>query len=186
MKAKKKSDNAAKRKRNADAVAARVKAEEKLKKGAAGGETPVHKPVERNPHVRPLPCKLDDPEEIEKASKEFASLYRRREATLEEKRQKIAEYKETLAGIDDRMDELATTVEDHLVTLPVKCIELFYVETQTVQVVRLDSKEIVETRAAEAKDAQETLPLDKDGKPAAPGAKAETEDDDEDDEDGDD
>jgi len=161
-KAAKEADRAAKRKRNAEAASAKLVAN-----SHTNGQVPLRQPVERNPHVRPLPCKLEDQKEIEQASQDFAALYRRREATLEARRTKMAEFKDELTGIDERMAELATTVEDHLITRPVNCIERFYVETQTVEVVRLDSGEIVETRAANGRDAQDEL-FDANGQPKAP------------------
>jgi hypothetical protein len=137
------------------------------KKDRANGTTKVRERVERARYDKVLAVPATD-EEVSVAAVGMVGQIRKREAVLEERRTSMAGFRDTLAAIDDRLGELADTVEGHTKRLSVACIEYLCVETSTIEVVRLDTSEIVETRAAEAEDLQENL-LPRSGEAATEG-----------------
>jgi hypothetical protein len=92
--------------------------------------------------------------EVALAAAEMVREIRKREHVLEERREAMAGFKETLVGIDKRLQDLATTVEDHTKKVPVEVSEWVLVETGEIQIVRTDTGAVVNTRAAEADDLQ--------------------------------
>jgi len=137
-------------------AAAKATKKPKAKAAESNGTPPLRQPVERKHYMMDLPVKVGR-EQVEQAAEEFAAAYSEREATLEERREAMAGFKETLTGIDERMKRLRDTVQKHTTLQPVEVVERLIVETNAVEVVRLDTGEIVETKTASAEDRQESL-----------------------------
>lgn len=112
--------------------------------------------VERARYELDLPVPATD-KEVGQAASGMVAQIRKREAVLEERRDSMAKFREQLTAIDQRLGEYADTVENHTKLEKVKCVELLTVETSTIEVVRLDTDDVVETRAASAEDLQENL-----------------------------
>jgi hypothetical protein len=112
--------------------------------------------VERRRYTEPLPVAATRAE-VEATNEEWARVYQQQEELLEERRDVMAELRERSIGIREAMGELATrvTTKTKLVAVPV--VEYLVVATGAIDVVRVDTGEIVSTRAADADDRQETL-----------------------------
>lgn len=112
--------------------------------------------VERARYKLQLPVPADS-KTIARASKEMAKLVRSEAALREERREAMADFKERQSSINDKMNEWADTVEKGTELADVEVVERLVVETNEVQVTRLDTGEIVERRTAEGSDRQEAL-----------------------------
>ena len=95
-------------------------------------------------------------EEHATLSAEFARQYRLRETALEARRNDMAHPKEILTGIDQRMAELAESVEVHVKYEDVECVERLYGDNE-VRIVRVDTGDVIETRVADPEDLQPEL-----------------------------
>lgn len=115
-----------------------------------------NKPVERARYDDMLPCKLE-PSDIPARAAELAKTIREREEMLELKREANAKYRERIAYFDERLTSLAEAVEGKTEKRSVPCIEYLLPRTNEIQVVRQDTHEVVERRAAEPQDLQEGL-----------------------------
>ncbi len=132
---------------------------EAVQRGNGSARKPeLRKPVERGIVTKRLPVAVGA-EIVDRAAHEMARLHTDREALKSERRETMAEFKERLASMDQRMTELADTVNKSTELRDVKCKELLYVEENRVDVVRIDSGEVVESRTATAEDRQEDLGL---------------------------
>jgi hypothetical protein len=103
-----------------------------------------------------LPVPIDE-HEVAVAADDMVKEIRKREFVLSERRETMAGFKETLVGIDERLQALADTVEKHTKLQPVDVCERLIVETSEIQVVRIDTGEIVKTRTADPVDVQAGL-----------------------------
>lgn len=117
-------------------------------------------PVVRAKYTKRLPVEVAT-EETAKLARLLAEEVEKRDLLLDEQRTSNAEFRERRAAIDSRLNEYAQCVRDGTKLQEVKCEERLVVETNEVQVVRLDTQEVVETRTADAADRQEALPLPK-------------------------
>lgn len=127
---------------------------------AANG-APIHQPAERKRYMRDLPVRIEA-EVVQVKAEELAKVIHHRLAVKEERRESMAEFKETLTGLDEREKSLADSIEKHTEIQPVECIEYLTAEDNSVRVVRSDTGEEIECRTAEAKDRQEVLALEPD------------------------
>ena len=117
----------------------------------------VRIPVENGKtYMKELAVPVED-HEVALAATDMVREIRKREAVLEQRREAMAGFKETLVWIDKRMQDLASTVENHTKLVPVRVTERLVVETSTIEVVRMDTGEICETRSAESGDLQTSL-----------------------------
>lgn len=129
----------------------------KARANGAAAEPVVRQPVDRGvSYTIDLPVPVDE-HEVAEAAAEMVREIRKREAVLEERREDMARHKEDLVGIDKRMQDLASTVENHTRKKPVKVTERVVTETATIEIVRTDTGEVVSTRPAEATDVQQGL-----------------------------
>ncbi len=115
-----------------------------------------HERIERAHYDMDLPVPASD-EEVTKAAVDMVKQIRKRASVLEDRRTVMANYRSQLEAIDERQSELADTVESHTKKRPVRVCEYLIVETSTIEVVRQDTGELVETRAADKEDLQENL-----------------------------
>lgn len=132
------------------------------KKKSSNGHTKnvtTREGVERRRYVTNLPVPAD-PKTIAKASANFARLVSEDESLQEERRDAMAGFKSRKNVIDEQLREWRDTVEKGTQLAAVEVVELLVVETSEIQVKRLDTGEIIETRAASAEDRQEQLDLD--------------------------
>jgi hypothetical protein len=116
--------------------------------------------VERARYDQMLPCKIPV-DEVEVKASQLAKVIRERDEMLDRKRESNAAYREKIAFFDERLKELATSVENKTAEQSVSCVEWLIPETNEIRVIREDTGEIVETRTADAADLQEPLPLEK-------------------------
>lgn len=119
-------------------------------------------PVERGRHRRKLPVKVDHGT-IEAAANEMAKLVGSAERLKSERRDAMAGFKEQRAHIEGRMSELADTVTGGTVLQDIECV-VYLLPTNEIQIVRVDTGEVVESRTATAEELQETLAVN--GEPA--------------------
>jgi hypothetical protein len=112
--------------------------------------------IERMQFVRDLPCRIE-PDSVPARAAELARVITDRDTVREAKREANAKFREKLAFFDERMTELAMQVTAHVETRPVKCVEVLLTRTNEMQVVRLDTGEVVELRTATATELQEDL-----------------------------
>jgi|HubBroStandDraft_2_1064218.scaffolds.fasta_scaffold01184_18 hypothetical protein len=133
-----------------------MKKSETKTKAKKTSKTRVREPVERARYTKQLPVRATKAEQLE-AGKRLAVLYREHETVLEKRRSVMAGFREKISGIHENMDQAATTFEDGTKLEPVEVVERLVVETNEIQIVRLDTGEIVETKAATAEDRQETM-----------------------------
>jgi hypothetical protein len=122
----------------------------------AQGKNGAHDPVERTRYQESLPCSIVDAD-VQSRANELAKVIRQRDRLLDEKRESNATYRERIAFFDERLKELAESVEGKTERRPVDCIEWLYPELGEVRVVRTDTNEVVESRTATAEDMQESL-----------------------------
>jgi hypothetical protein len=139
---------------------------------STNGATPlVRVPVENGKRYTlslPVPA---SPTEIGIAAVEMTRQIDAQAALLIERREAMAEFKERLSGIHDRLNELSEGVKNGTKKVDVEVTEQLVVETHEIQVVRLDDGTIVSTRAAEGADVQETLFPDADAPTSTPATR---------------
>lgn len=90
---------------------------------------------------------------------EMSKLIREGARVREEKREANAKYREQLAGFNDRLGKLAEENESGLETVDVEVVEWLITRTNTIEVRREDTGELVSSRAATAADMQPNLPF---------------------------
>lgn len=123
--------------------------------GEANGSLELHKPVLRKTYTQKLPVPVGD-DVVEVAAREMAKLHHQREELKEERRTTMAGFKERGAHLDQRMGELADTVNKSTVLADVLCDEFLTIETNEITVVRKDNAAVTERRTATAKEIEET------------------------------
>lgn len=101
----------------------------------------------------PVPMNAD---EAEAASKEFAHLWRQREAGLERRRDDMAKHRKVLDGIDERMKELAEGVEAGTKREAVQVVEVL-TRQQEIHIIRVDTGEVLDRRTASSEELQPEL-----------------------------
>jgi hypothetical protein len=128
------------------------------KKGAAAAAKPgaTRQPVILRREKRSLPVPVGA-EVVDRAAHEMAKLHGTSERLKSERRETMAGFKERRSSIDQRMGELADTVNKSTALTPVWCTVKLYVEENRVDVVREDTAEVVETGAATQADRQADL-----------------------------
>jgi hypothetical protein len=120
------------------------------------GKTELRERVKRASYALDLPVPANE-EEVSTAALAMVKEIRKREALDEERRELLAQFRQRREAIDARQGELADTVENHTRKKSVHVDEYLIVETSTIEVVRRDTGEIVETRPADKDDLQENL-----------------------------
>jgi hypothetical protein len=138
----------------------RPMAAKKNSKGPATKTIDGRKLVERARYEQMLPCKIPV-DEVEVKAGQLAKVIRERDEMLDRKRESNAAYREKIAFFDERLKELATSVENKTEQQSVSCVEWLVPETNEIRVIREDTGEIVETRTADAQDLQDPLPFEK-------------------------
>jgi hypothetical protein len=139
------------------------RAKKKLPARIKTSDPVLREPVVRREFKMDLPVPIS-PEEATKAGHAMVREIRRREQLDEERREAMAEFRDRRAAIDEKCKELADSFENGTKKISVRVREELIVETNEIQVIRIDTGEVVERRAAKAEDRQETLPL---GEPSA-------------------
>jgi hypothetical protein len=130
------------------------------------GPVPLRIPFENGKkYMLPLPVPMSAEEAIQ-LNVEWARETRKQEALLSERREAMAAFKERLAAIHERMNELVISSETGTRKVQVEVSEWVTVETGEINVIRTDTGAVVGTRAAEASDVQMGL-----GLPTAPTTK---------------
>lgn len=120
--------------------------------GAVGGDY-----VEKDRFEEALPVKIDASVADERA-RTLASIVHDHDALLDRKREVNAQFREKISFYRERMKELSESVQACTELRPVTCIERLNTRQNAVEVVRLDTGEIVRSRAATAEDRQEEIP----------------------------
>jgi hypothetical protein len=138
---------------------ARAPAKGAAKKAAAPKATgATKKPIELPREKRRLPVPVGA-EIVDRAAHEMAKLHGTSEHLKAERRETMAEFKERRAGIDQRMGELADTVNKSTALKEITCRVKLYVEENVVRVYREDTGILVEERAATAAERQGDLDM---------------------------
>lgn len=112
--------------------------------------------IERKRYNTKLPVAIP-PELVVLRADELAKAVREREAHAEEHRARMADDREKRAHFDEKISELATAVEQHTETREVEVVEYLVEGTGNLEVVRQDTLEVIETKAASAEDLQESI-----------------------------
>jgi hypothetical protein len=112
-------------------------------------------PVIRRKFKQKLPCRLDSAVKDAKGD-ELANVINRRLALLEERREAMAEFKQQITALDERERELAGDVSTRTESREVECIERLTV-TNEIEVVRLDTGEVIDRRNADGADLQDAI-----------------------------
>lgn len=119
---------------------------------------------------RELPVKLSD-HELNLFGGYIAEKHKEKGRLKDQLKRVVAEYKGQLLKLEEDINRLAEARVKGEETRPVMCEERWH--SGAIQVVRLDSGEVIDARPATLADAQETLPIDGttdlthlDGKPA--------------------
>lgn len=103
-----------------------------------------------------LPCKIPEAE-VHKAGADLASCIRQRAVWLEKRKADNAKAREERAYFDQRIEELGEAIEEQSVTRRVPCQD--YLVTRggkpTIEIVRLDTNEVVTTREPTSEELQE-------------------------------
>lgn len=120
--------------------------------GAVGGDY-----VEKDRFEEALPVKIDASVADERA-RTLAAIVHDHDALLDRKREVNAQFREKISFYRERMKELSESVQACTELRPVTCIERLNTRQNAVEVVRLDTGEIVRSRAATAEDRQEEIP----------------------------
>jgi hypothetical protein len=113
--------------------------------------------IERHRFADKLPCTIST-EDLPARSSELAKVIHARDHLLEQKRETNANFRSRVKFYDERLKELADAVEGGTELRNVDCVERFNSRTNTVELVRLDTGEVYDSRAATAEDRQEDLP----------------------------
>jgi hypothetical protein len=116
----------------------------------------VREPVARKQYKMDLPVKVSA-EEAEKAGHLMAKDYREREALVEERRNAMIAFRKRFDAVDERLAAHCETFENQTKKIQVKVEERLTVETNEIEIVRLDTGEVVEKRTAKPDDRQEAL-----------------------------
>lgn len=103
-----------------------------------------------------LPVRIDDAAVAVKAQ-ELAKLIHEERALLDEKREANATYREKLNFFKERNEQLATSIDMHTEAREVAVVDRLIVETSTVEIVRQDTGEVVNRRAATAAELQKEM-----------------------------
>jgi|HubBroStandDraft_6_1064221.scaffolds.fasta_scaffold16491_10 hypothetical protein len=103
-----------------------------------------------------LPCRIEKPE-VDAAGLALAVTVRQQEELDNERRDVLAQFRERQAGIKDRQEALAVTVENSTVVRDVMC-STWLLADQSIMIVREDTEEVVLQRAATKEELQEELP----------------------------
>ena len=121
-------------------------------------EGPETERVEKDRRVQQVGVRLNTAQLPERML-EMSKLIREGARVREEKREANAKYREQLAGFNDRLGKLAEENESGLETVDVEVVEYLITRTNTIEVRREDTGELVSSRAATAADMQPNLPF---------------------------
>lgn len=138
----------------------------KKKKAVDGGrkkksskKKAVQRPAKSAPHVRKvvrdLKVKLPD-EDVAELGRELADAEEEFASITAEKKEAMAAFKERLSASRSRIDLLVEQINEG-VEKEVECLVTADPDSMTLKVVRTDTDEVVEERAATAADFQATL-----------------------------
>lgn len=116
----------------------------------------AREPIIRKRFRQPLPCKVVDSEKLAEKADELATVVNERLRVKQEKREANARFREQIAAFDEREKTLAFDVSSKTEERFVDCVERL-TATNTVETVRLDTNEIIGTRAARAEELQDPL-----------------------------
>lgn len=140
-----------------------VQKKKKNKRSNGASASDRSKKVERDRYTQMLPCKIDK-EDVDRASAELAKLIRERGEVLARKKAVNSNFREKIHFYDERLKELGTSIEGGTERRSVECVD-YLLPTNEIQTVRVDTGEVIESRAATAEELQEPFGFDK--KPAA-------------------
>ncbi len=107
------------------------------------------------PHTREVPV-TGDPSELEACAITLVGVIEEEAKVKEQKREANTKYREKLAGLDDRKTKVSGALKSHRVLKPV-VVQEFLCAGNMVEVVRVDTGEVVEKRTAESRDLQPDL-----------------------------
>jgi hypothetical protein len=131
------------------------------KQVGAGSATPRKASVDRDAEeIKRYKMKLPVPvgkDVREKASHEMARVHHAQEALKTERRNTNANLRERQNSLSQQMGELADTVDNSTELQDVNVVERL-LRTGEIEVIRLDTKEVVDTRTATAAERQKNLP----------------------------
>lgn len=119
--------------------------------------------------TRDLPVKLTQ-DELAGVAKDIGRLNRERVKMEGEAKASAAQWKDRISGLDAQIADLADLADSGQRALPVACEERHDYRRGEVQVVRLDTGELLESRPMTPAERQATLPLEQ--APATPPADA--------------
>lgn len=125
---------------------------------AASDAVPMRVGVERARYKEKLPVEATQEERVA-AGQTMADLVNKIEEFKIRKREELAALKEERSGLDARLNEAAGVFNGKKLE-ETEVVEMLYPETCSVDVIRLDTSEVVRTRAATAEDLQEQMRVD--------------------------
>lgn len=143
----------------------------------ANGATPPATPsgaasgaVEKRRFHQPLPVKIDAGK-VQELSLELAKIIRERLSLMVEKSEALTSFRKKKEYYDEREEQLATSVEGSVETLSIECVD-YLLPTGEIRTLRLDTGEIIDTRAATVSELQEPLAFHVDEASALPAKAA--------------
>ena len=108
--------------------------------------------------IRSLPVALTETEIDERAAK-LARLVRERKELEEERKSVVGDYKERIDSLSIQASSLGRQVETHQEDRPVECFERRNLDRKTMDLIRGDTSEVVESRGLHPSEMQDVLPL---------------------------
>lgn len=112
--------------------------------------------VDRGTETRRLPVAIADEEKIAKSARELARVLHEQDAIKTKQREKNEGFRAELKELRERVSELADTVEKHTELKEITC-RIVLKADQSVDIVRTDTGEVVENRAAKKDELQDEL-----------------------------
>jgi hypothetical protein len=112
--------------------------------------------VERGREKRRLPVAIADERKIARLANELAKSLHEEQSVEAEQRSANEGFRSRLKEIGQRVKELADSVEKHTELREVECV-LYLRSDQSIDVVRTDSAETIENRAAKRDELQDEL-----------------------------
>jgi hypothetical protein len=125
-----------------------------------GTQETLHREKHRKPYTRELPVDAND-REVADLARELADVLLEEAKVKEKRRNATAGFRDQLAGFDDRKKKLSECVHSSRKLVPVR-VQEYQLATGEIEVVRIDSGEVVDRRTAEAEDRQRDIEDDLD------------------------
>jgi hypothetical protein len=120
-----------------------------------GQQETIHREKHRKPYTRELPVDANEAE-VAKMAHELAGLNIQLGIIKSAKRESNAKFREKIASIDDQTKKLSECVQSNRKLVQVR-VQEFMLATGEIEIVRVDSGEVVDRRVADNEDRQRDI-----------------------------